>query len=317
MSLPIIDISQLRQRSEPGSAAVAVAIRSAFEEHGFLYISNHGVPQAVIDAASASAMAFFRLPEEEKQRVSAKITHRGWHALGDALMYGAAKPDHKEFYQVGLELPADDPDVLAGQPLRGPNVWPDSLPELRRDMYAYFEAVAALGQDLLRGIAMSLGVAPDFFVDKYQKPLQRTQAVYYPPQSASLGDDQFGVAPHTDFGNVTILWQDDNGGLEVQNLKGDWIAAPPVPGTLVINVGDLLGRWTNDRYRSTPHRVVNRSGRERISIATFYDPTFTAPVDPVDLGVGEGKPSHYPPTTAGAHILGRIDASFGYRKDGA
>ena len=314
MTLPIVDISGLRKRDEATSAEAAAAIHAAYTEHGFLYVTGHGVPEDVIERAAAAALDFFRQPKEVKETVSAKLTHRGWHALGDALMYGAEKPDYKEFFQLGLDLPADDPDVLAGQPLRGANAWPDGLPEFRRDMETYFDAVAACGQDLLRGVALSLGIEANFFTDKYAKPLQRTQAVYYPPQPASLGDDQFGVAAHTDFGNITLLWQDDNGGLEVQTLAGDWIAAPPVPGTLVVNVGDLLGRWTNDRYLSTPHRVVNRSGRERISIATFYDPTYTAVIDPRDLGLPDSMESKYEPTTAGAHILGRIDASFGYRK---
>ena len=121
------------------------------------------------------------------------------------------------------------------------------------------------------------------------------------------------MAPHTDFGNITLLWQDDNGGLELQNLARDWVAAPPLSGTMLVNSGDLLGRWSNDRYRSTRHRVVNRSGRDRLSIATFYDPTFTALVDPEDLNLADGDVSKYLPVSAGEHILGRIDASFGYR----
>ena len=314
MELPVVDITGLLQRDAEASTRAAAAIRDAYIEYGFLYVSGHGVPQPTIDAAGASAMRFFRLPEVEMRQVSANIANRGWHALGDALMYGAEKPNYKEFYQVDLELPSDDPDVLAGQPLRGANNWSRFMPELQRDMYAYFEAVAVCGQALLHGVALSLDIDPDFFVNKYFKPLQRTQAVYYPPQPVSLSDDQFGIAAHTDFGNITILWQDDNGGLEVQNLAGEWIAAPPVPDTMVVNAGDLLGRWSNDRYRSTKHRVVNRSGRKRISIATFYDPTFTTKVDPRDLGLPSEQESKYLPISAGEHILGRIDASFGYRK---
>ena len=313
MSLPIVDISSLRQNAASVSVEVASAIRQAYMENGFFYIRGHGIPHAIITAAADTAMRFFRLPLETKRKVSANVNHRGWHALGDAQMYGAEKPDYKEFYQVGLELTENDPDVRAGQPLRGPNNWPDFMPELRCDMYAYFEAVGNCAGYLLRGVAGSLGIDPDFFVNKYEKPLQRTQAVYYPPQPDSLGSDQFGVAPHTDFGNITLLWQDDNGGLELQNLAGDWIAAPPLSGTMLVNSGDLLGRWSNDRYRSTRHRVVNRSGRERLSIATFYDPTFTALVDPEDLNLADGDVSKYLPVSAGEHILGRIDSSFGYR----
>ena len=215
--------------------------------------------------------------------------HRGFNALGDAHMYEARKPDHKEFFSIGLELPEDDPDVLAGEKLRGPNNWPQGMPAFRVALEAYYAAMLACGADLMRAVAVSLDLAADFFVASYRKPLQRTQIVYYPPQPVELGEDQFGVAPHSDFGCITLLWQDANGGLEVlERSTRRWIPAPPIEGTLVINVADLLARWTNDRYASTPHRVINRSGRERLSIATFHDPDYQAVVDPRDLGTPDG-----------------------------
>jgi isopenicillin N synthase-like dioxygenase len=312
--LPIIDIGGLRAQDPAATAAVGREIRAACTGVGFFYVANHGVPAAVIDGAVEAARRFFHLPLETKRRVKVNERHRGFNALGDALMYQANRPDYKEFYSIGLELPEDDPDVRAGQPLRGPNNWPDFLPGFKEALYGYYEAVGACGADLLRGVALSLGLPEDWFAQRYTKRLQRTQIIYYPPQPADLGEEQFGVAPHTDFGCVTLLWQDENGGLEAQTVDGRWVAAPPIPGTFVVNVGDLLGRWSNDRFRSTPHRVVNRSGKERFSIATFYDPSFTAVVDPRELGLAEGDTPRYEPTTAGDHILGRINRSFGYRK---
>jgi isopenicillin N synthase-like dioxygenase len=308
--LPIIDLSG-------DLADVARQVNAACTTNGFFYVRNHGVAGDVIAGAVEQAKLFFRQPLEEKRKVKVNMRHRGFNALGDALMYGAEKPDYKEFYSMGLELPEDDPDVLAGQALRGPNNWPADRPEFRAALTAYYDAMAVCGAHLLRGVAVSLGAAEDFFVDKSRTRLQRTQIIYYPPQPPTLGDAQFGVAPHTDFGCITLLWQDDNGGLEVQERStNSWIPAPPIPGTLVVNVGDLLGRWTNDRYASTPHRVVNRSGRERFSIATFYDPDYMAPVDPQALGVTAAE-SHYAVVPAGEHILGRIQRSFGYRKQPA
>lgn len=312
--LPIIDISGLRAGDRAAAQRVGQEIERACREVGFFYIVGHGIAQTVIDRALENALAFFRQPAEEKRKVAANKTHRGFHALGDALMYGASKPDYKEFFQIGLDLGADDPDVQAGQPLRGANLWPATPEAFRPAMEAYFQAVGQCGADLLRGVALSLGLAEDFFQAKYAKPLQRTQAVYYPPQDPAAGDDQFGVAPHTDFGCITLLYQDGTGGLEVQNLAGEWVQAPPIAGSFVINVGDLLERWSNDRFKSDSHRVVNRSGKERISIATFYDPTYGAVIDPRDLGLRAGEEAHYPPVAAGDHILGRIDKSFGYRK---
>lgn len=312
--LPIIDFAGVRSGDAAAMRKAACEVYQACTTAGFFYIRNHGVPQRVIDAAVAAGAAFFRQPIERKREVAVNHRHRGFNQMGDATMYGARKPDYKEFYSIGLELPEDDPNVLAGEPLRGPNNWPAFLPEMRPALYGYYEAIGACGADLLRVVALSLGIAEEFFVPKYRKRLQRTQIVYYPPQPAELGEDQFGVAPHTDYGCISLLWQDDNGGLEVfERSTKRWIDAVPVPGTLVINVGDLLARWTNDRFMSTPHRVVNRSGRERFSIATFYDPDFSALVDSSELGTSHSA-CRYSPVLAGEHILGRFEQSFGYRK---
>jgi isopenicillin N synthase-like dioxygenase len=312
--LPIVDMSGVRDGDAASIARAAREIHAAFTSVGFLYIANHGLPDAVVSDALREAQGFFRQPVEKKKEVAINKRHRGFNALGDALMYEATKPDYKEFYTMGLELPEDDPDVVAGEPLRGPNNWPADRPGLRTAMSTYYEEIGRCGADLLSCVAVSLGLTRDFFAGKYRKRLQRTQIIYYPPHPTGAGSDQFGLAPHTDFGCITLLWQDDNGGLEVlERQSKSWISATPIPGTLVVNVGDLLARWTNDLYASTPHRVINKSGRERFSIATFYDPDFKAVVDPRQLGVSESA-CKYEPTTSGAHILGRIERSFGYRK---
>jgi isopenicillin N synthase-like dioxygenase len=312
--LPIIDFAAVRAHDASGTGVAAQAIRDACLTDGFFYITNHGVPEPVIEAVYAEGQRFFRLPLDVKRQAAVNARHRGFNALGDALMYQARKPDHKEFFSMGLDLPEDDPDVLAGEKLRGPNNWPPRMPAFRAALEAYYAAMLACGADLMRVVAVSLDLAPDFFAPRYRKPLQRTQIVYYPPQPTQLGEDQFGVAPHSDFGCITLLWQDTNGGLEVlERSTQRWIPAPPIQGTLVINVADLLARWTNDRYASTPHRVINRSGRERLSIATFHDPDYKAVVDSRDLGTPDAE-CRYEPILAGEHIVGRIERSFGYRK---
>jgi len=307
--IPIIDVGALQGGDANALVAIGGQIREAFTGSGFCYIANHGVPQGVIRAAAECALDFFHLPLEDKLKAAPKESVRGFNAIGRTTMYGAKNPDYKEYYQIGLELPRDDPAVLAGQPLRGPNQWPEGLPQFRAAFSNYFEEISLCGARFLRAVAVSIGADEGFFADKYDKPLQRTQAVYYPPHPSAYDADLFGVAPHTDYGCVTLLWQDDVGGLEVRDASGAWIPAPPIPGTLVVNIGDLLARWSNDRYRSTPHRVTNRSGRERLSIATFFDPDFTAPVDPADLGLADSEPRKYPPVSAGDYIMGRINAS--------
>jgi len=316
VNLPLIDMTGVREGDQASIRRVGEAIRQACSETGFFYIVNHGVPQAVIDRAMAAARAFFAHPAEVKRQVAVNKRHRGWHALGGALMYEATKPDHKEFFSIGLELPEDDPAVLAGEALRGPNQWPDFMPELREALGEYYTQIGRAGADLLRAVAVGLGIEEDFFSAKYDKPLQRTQMVYYPPHPAMAESDQFGVAPHTDYGCITLLYQDDSGGLQVRELASNsWIDATPIAGSLVVNVGDLLAHWSNDRFRSTLHRVINKSGHERYSIATFYDPTYGAVVDPCDLGL-DAATSLYPPVAAGDYILKRIDDSMAYRKKG-
>jgi isopenicillin N synthase-like dioxygenase len=312
--IPVIDLGGVRTHEPAALRQAAAAIYAACTTVGFFYIRNHGVPAHIIEGATRAAREFFAHPPEVKQRVAVNARHRGFHAIGGATMYQASKPDFKEFFGIGLELPEDDPSVAAGEALRGPNNWPEFMPSLRPLLYAYYEAVGECGADLLRAVALSLEVDEAFFASRYTKRMQRTQMVYYPPQPALADADQFGVAPHTDYGCITLLWQDEVSGLQVKELAGDrWIDAPPIPDTLVVNVGDLLARWSNDRFRSTQHRVINRSGRERYSIATFYDPTYGAIVDPRELGLGGAAPK-YAPVAAGDYIVGRINDSMAYRK---
>ncbi|QJQ93869.1 MULTISPECIES: isopenicillin N synthase family oxygenase [Halomonadaceae] len=313
-TIPLIDMHGVREGDPQCLASAGEAIRQACTEVGFFYIVNHGLSQPTIDEALTAAKAFFDLPLERKVEVAVDKRHRGFHRRGGAIMYQATRPDEKEFYSMGLDLPEDDPCVRAGEALRGPNQWPSFMPELQRAMDAYFHEVGRCGADLLRAVAVSLSLDPGFFATKYRKPLQRTQAIYYPVQTAERPADQFGVAPHTDYGCITLLYQDNAGGLQVRELGSErWIDAPFIEGSLVVNVGDLLSRWSNDRFQSTLHRVINTSGRERYSIATFFDPTYDAVVDPKELGVS-AEVVKYPPVAAGDYILGRIDASMSYRR---
>ena len=312
--IPLIDFSGVRARDPAAMRKVAGEIHEACTTLGFFYITNHQVPEAVIARAAQAARQFFACPLDAKRIVSANANHRGFHARGDALMYGAKRPDEKEFYSIGLELGADDPSVLAGEKLRGPNNWPSFMPELQPVLYDYFTELGRCGADLLRVVALSLGRDENFFAAKYTKPLQRTQIIYYPPAPPDRDPDEFGVSPHTDYGCITLLWQDDNGGLQVRSLASrTWIDARPIAGSFVVNVGDLLARWTSGRFSSTVHRVVNLSGRERHSIATFCDPDFATIIDPAELGDAAPQ-ERYAPVRAGEYILGRFDQSFGYRK---
>ena len=310
-SIPVIDVAPLATDDAAGIGRVADALLAAAESIGFFYVKNHGLPQALIEEVDQTARKFFALPEDAKQALKPADRHRGFLSVGQAQMYQSTRVDLKESFIWGIDIDADDPDYVAGNRMLGPNHWPPQLPAMRPLFNRYFEATNACGRMLLRGFAVSLGVAADTFSQSFSKPVTRCAAVYYPPQSPDAAEDQFGVAPHTDYGVITVLHQDPIGGLEVRTRAGDWVIAAPIAGTLVINVGDLLARWTNDRFQSTPHRVVNRSGRERLSIAAFVDPDYETLIAPT---VAAGEVARYPATTCGEYILGRFDQSFAYRK---
>ena len=191
----------------------------------------------------------------------------------------ARGPDLKEAFNVGLNLAPDDPELMAGKPFRSLNAWPD-LPGFRETLLAYYDACAALGARLHRAFASDLGVKPDFFADKFDRPMATLRLLHYPAPSRG-SDPETGAGEHTDYGNLTLLATDDVGGLEVRTRAGQWIEAPVVPGAFIVNIGDCLMRWTNDVYVSTPHRVVNRSAKERYSIAFFYDPNPDAIVETI------------------------------------
>ncbi len=316
--IPIIDFADARAGDPAAMRAIAAEIHRACTTVGFFYIANHGIPDAVIAGAAAAARQFFAFPVETKREVSANANHRGFHARGDALMYGAqASPTTRSSTASASSCRRTIRTSARESRCAGPTTGRRFMPALQPALYGYFKEVGACGADLLRAVALSLGLDETFFAARYTKPLQRTQIIYYPPQPPTSEEEQFGVAPHSDYGCITLLWQDDNGGLQVRSLdKKRWVDARPISGTLVVNVGDLLARWTNGRFASTVHRVINASGRERFSIATFFDPDFATVVDPRDLGGGEPD-RRYEPVRAGDYILARFDEAFGYRKKDA
>lgn len=311
-AIPIVDMTPLGGDDRAAIAAVGRGLLDAAERVGFFYVQNHAVPQALIDGVYALSRRFFALPAEAKQSVRINARHRGFLAIGEARMYDKARIDLKESFIWGPELGPDDPDVAAGKPLMGPNQWPVALPDLAPTLMAYSAAVMDCGRSLLRGFAVSLGLDPDFFRERFVKPLARCSLIYYPPQPPESGTEQFGVAPHTDYGGLTLLSQDDAGGLQVRARSGEWVTAPPIAGTFVVNVGDLMARWTNNRFLSTPHRVINSSGRARYSVGVFFDPAFDTVIDPIALR--PPGPALYPPVTCGEYIVSRFNEAFTYRR---
>lgn len=273
MSLPIIDVAGLVRDPEP-DADTAAAIGRACREFGFFYVRGHGVPTELSDRLDAAAREFFELPVEAKTEISMARGGRAWRGyfpVGGELTSG--RPDLKEGLYFGTESATSD------RPLHGPNLFPARVPALGPAVLSYIDELTRVGQAVLRGIAASLGLPPGYFASSYTAdPTVLFRIFHYPP--APPGDDGWGVGEHTDYGLLTLLGQDGNGGLQVRTARG-WLDAPPIPGTFVCNLGDMLDRLTGGYYLSTPHRVRNTSGAQRLSFPFFLDPDFTAEVPPL------------------------------------
>ena len=299
--LPVIDLAATNE-------SIAEAIGDACRSLGFFYVRNHGVDRELIERLRSLSLEFFSWPESSKERFSMQHGGRAWRGyfpLGGELTSGV--PDQKTGLYLGVDLPADDARVVAQQPLHGANLLPSDaeLPRLRASVNEYIGNVSALADRLLEHVAASLGLARDYFRHRYtHDPLVLFRIFLYPsidaPPAAS-----WGVGEHTDYGLLTLLWQDDVGGLQVRSAAAiaaaaatasssnsatartataanAWLDVPPIDGTFVVNIGDMLDRMTAGLYRSTPHRVrVNTSGRSRLSMPLFFDPSMHAVIEPI------------------------------------
>jgi len=305
--IPVIDISGMK--TEKGFIQIAEQMAVTAKKVGFFYIKGHEISPILVEQAFAASRRFFNLPLSKKLSISVDKNQRGWMNLGMAKLEGSKTHDAKEVFFWGWDVQANDPDVRAGIPMVFPNQWPDRVaPFLRRDLAPYYYKVVSLGRSILSLLAFGLGKPKDFFVTAYEKPLARGQLVCYPPMSREdEKQERFGAASHTDFGVLTILLQDMQGGLQVLNQSGHWIEAPPIEGSLICNIGDLLERWTNGELISTKHRVINRNKKPRYSIPIFCDPSSQTIIDPADFS---SVINHYEKITAGEHIANRNRRNF-------
>lgn len=281
-SVPVIDVTALVER-RVDATLVADEIGRACRDTGFFYVVGHGVGRELCERLAEHSRRFFALPELEKMRIRMELGGRAWRGyfpLGGELTSGV--PDEKEGLYFGEELADDHPLVVARTPMHGKNLFPD-LPGFRATVLEYIEALTQLGHALMRGIAQSLALDEDYFDTRYTHDLLVLFRIFrYPPlRLARTTDERWGVGEHTDYGLLTMLLQDDVGGLEVTSRSG-WVAAPPIEGSFVCNIGDMLDRMTRGQYRSTPHRARNESTRDRLSFAFFFDPSFDARIHPIE-----------------------------------
>jgi isopenicillin N synthase-like dioxygenase len=295
----------------PGAGAVAAKIGHACRETGFFYVTGHGITPETVETAFAMSRAFFGQPLAAKEKAGwdGPSGNRGWIRLGSEVLDPGKPHDLKEAFNIGLELPPDDPEVMAGRPFRGVNCWPD-IPGFRTAALTYFDACWRLGRTLHRAFALDLGLAPDFFESIFTRPVATVRMLHYPPAPPEVLAGQLGAGEHTDYGNVTLLATDEVAGLMVRHRSGEWITAPSVPNAFVCNIGDCLMRWTNDIYVSTPHKVVSPPGRHRYSIAFFLDANPEAIVECLPTCTTPGRPAKYPPVTFADFLHSRLAPTY-------
>ncbi len=334
-ALPVLDVAPLRAgrgpTPGPGEAEVARALDAACRATGFFLITGHGVDPGLLARLDAAARRFFALPEDRKAEVAMARggrAWRGWFPEGGELTAG--RPDRKEGLYLGQELPADDPRVLAGRPLHGPNLFPDhDVADLRPAVLAWIDEMTELGHALARGVSLGLGLPADHLRRHLTAdPTVLFRIFRYPP---AADDEGWGVAEHTDYGLLTILATDGRPGLEVRTATG-WQPVPAVPDAFVVNIGDMLDRLTGGRYRSTPHRVRSQpddadtdtdagtAAADRLSFPCFFDPSWGARVAPLPLAGPvpaddaatrwDGESVHGAAGTYGEHLVSRVARVF-------
>ena len=316
-SVPIIDVSALGG-SGAEKQSVAEQISAACEQIGFLCISGHGVPASAIAGVRTAAMDFFNRPEDEKLGIVRQPpSYRGYIPLGSeglarSLGQANAAADYKEAFSMGpVDVPADAYYRSAGAaPHFAPNRWPEQPASFRPAFETYYREVGALANRLLGGFALALGLDEDWFAGKVDRHISNVRALHYPAQPSALAPGQIRAGEHSDYGCLTILLTEaGKAGLEVRTKDGRWEPVPHVADSFVVNIGDLMAQWSNDRYVSTLHRVVNppeAGNTGRLSIAFFHQPNYDARIDCIPGCATPGRPPRYAPITSGEHRLMKV-----------
>ena len=301
-TVPVIDFSPMWSSRLEERRTIAPTLRRACKEVGFFYLRGHGIPGAVIDRAHAAMRKFFALPVEEKMKIHYLKTpnHRGYVAEGNI------KADHElrggdmhEAIELAHDLPDDDPDYRRGIKFYGPNAWPEKPPDFRWALGTYFDTQLEFGRTMLRAFALALDLPEGFFDPMYNKPMSRVRACYYRPQQPGWDARNIGIGAHKDYELFTTVWQSNHAGLQVKGTDGAWVEVTPIEGTLVVNLGDLMQRWSNDLFLSRPHRVVNLTQEPRYSIVQFFGVDYDAAMDAFPTCTSAENPARYAPISCG------------------
>ncbi|KAI9088974.1 hypothetical protein K1719_029253 [Acacia pycnantha] len=321
--IPIIDISALIAKSDdpniaedPAVCEVVRQLDQACREAGFFYVKGHGIPDTLLKEVKDVTRRFFQLPYEEKTKIkmTAGTGYRGYQRIGENITKGV--PDMHEAIDCYKEVTEGMYGTL-GKPMEGCNQWPQNPPNVKALMEEYISLCTGLARKIMRGIALALGGSPDEFEgQRAGDPFWAMRLIGYPGASTANGKadvkNDIGCGAHTDYGLLTLLNQDDDiNALQVKNLSGEWISAPPVPGAFVCNIGDMLKIYSNGLYESTLHRVINNSERYRVSVVYFYETNFDTAVEPLDtFKTRANGPNKFKRAVYGEHLVSKVTTNF-------
>lgn len=312
-TIPVIDLGPYFASAPGALGAAAAELRDALEHIGFFIIINHGVPQELINRTFAEAKRFHDQPLDAKMALRMNEHNNGYMAMGRYAVWTSevnanTKPDLNEAFFVKRERPPHDPLLRSGRRFAGPNRWPDDLPGFRAIVLAYTDAVDALGRRVLPVCAVALDLPPDYFDAAFAESQFSFRLSHYPPVAAE--QNQFGIAPHTDANFLTFLAQTEVPGLQVRLPSGSWLDVPYVPGSFAVNAGDMMYRWTNGRFKSTPHRALPPVGRHRYAVPFFLGPHLDTVIACLPTCQGPDNPPKYAPITYEEYLLWWYDANY-------
>lgn len=317
-SIPIIDITDFMSGSEAGLESVAAEVRDALTEVGFFVLTGHGVPREQIDSAFEAVVRLHELPMTKKLALKMNEHNNGYMTLGRYAVWTSDvnendRPDLNEAFFIRKERPPDDPVYASGRRFLGPNQWPveDDLPGFRAEILDYMLTLETLSQRFLPVAARALDLEPDWFDAAFDDSYYILRLSHYPPVEAE--ENQFGIAPHTDANFLTFLPLTEVPGLQVRLPDGGWLDVPYVPGAFAVNSGDVVKRWSNGRFKSTPHRALPPVGRERYAMPFFYGPAWDATIECLPTCSGPDDPPQWPPTTYGEWMTGWYDANYDHK----
>ncbi len=318
--IPVIDLGPYLAGVPGAREKAAAELRHAFEDVGFYFIVNHGVPQSLVDAAFAAAAGFHAQPLEEKLKLKINSHNIGYLPVRGSVTRHSKinegnKPNLNEAFFAKRDIPADHPDVVAGLPFRGANQWPENLPGFRETVLQYQAALEKLALSMVPLYALALDLPADGLDDKFRDPMYTLRMSHYPKVEV-VEENEFGLAPHTDTSFMTLLAQNKVPGLSIRLPNGKWVDAPALEGSFLVNGGDMLRRWTNERFLATPHRVINRSGQERYAIPFFFDCNYRAVMECLPTCTGPGNPPKYEPMAYPEYMVWYRNLNYGAQNDG-